>query len=193
MRSCQWVLLLIVLGMQGCISVQPCIHFEAVQKLSRERGQPEVVWTQTPEEEKDYAQQALEIALDGLTRNEAARIAVLNNPTLKAEFGKLGLAAADLAQAKLPRNPSVDALVAVPISIGNSSLGLAGWLSDLWQLPRQKRVTEIAAHQAEYEVAWHVLLTAFTGARAWDEVVSTRRLFAIEKELLHRFSISDWR
>ena len=113
-----------------------------------------------------------------------ARVAVLNNRKLQAELEEIGLAAADLAQAQTPRNPNLDALVIFPISLGNSALGIMGWLSDVWQLPRQKRVAEMAAHQTEYQAAWHVLLTACKGAHAWDAVVAMRGLLAIEKKLL---------
>ena len=178
------ILCLSALSATGCITVQPQTHFEAVQKLSQDRGQRGVVWAQTQEAQQRYAQQSLEIIQDGLTRDESAQVAILNNRMLQAELEELGLAAADLTQAKLPRNPSLDALVVFPLSLGNSGLGLLGWLSDVWQLPRQRRVAEIAAYQSEYQAAWHVLLTAFKGAHAWDEVVATRQLFAIEKELL---------
>ena len=172
------------LALSGCVPVQPHAHFEAVRKLSLERGQAEGVWLQTKNEIQDYAQQSLAIAQDGLTRDEAAHIAVLNNRSLQAELENLGLAAASLTQAKLLRNPNVGALVAFPLSLGSSSLGFAGWLSDLWHLPRRKRVAEIAARRAEYHVAWQVMLTAYEGAQAWDEVVAARQLLEIDTQLL---------
>ncbi len=174
----------LILALSGCVTVQPHSHFEAVQKLSLERGPAEVVWLQTQNEIQGYAQQSLAIAQDGLTRDEAARIAVLNNRSLQAELEELGLAAAELTQAKLPRNPKVDALVAFPLSLGSSSLGFVGWMSELWQLPRRKRVAEIAARRAEYHVAWQVMLTAYKGAHAWDEVVAVRQLLEIDTQLL---------
>jgi len=74
--------------------------------------------------------------------------------------------------------------VAFPLQVASSGLGLIGWLSDLWQVPRRERVAALAARQAEYTAAWHVMLTAYTGAHAWDAVVAARQLRDIEQELL---------
>jgi cobalt-zinc-cadmium efflux system outer membrane protein len=176
--------ILLVLSLGGCATVQPESHFKAVQTLGRERVQTEVVWSQDAKQVQENFQHAVTLAQDGLTRDEAAHIAILNNRTLQAELENLGLAAAELTQAGLLQNPTLEAFIAFPLSVGSSGLGLIGWLSDLWQVPRRKRVAALAARQAEYTAAWHVVLTAYTAAHAWDAVVATRQLLHIEQELL---------
>ena len=176
--------ILLVLSLGGCATVQPESHFKAVQTLGQERVDAEIVWSQDPEQVQENLQRASTLAQDGLTRDEAAQIAILNNRALQAELEDLGLAAAGLTQAGLLQNPTLEAFVAFPLSVGSSGLGLIGWLSDLWQVPRRKRVAALAARQAEYTAAWHVMLTAYTAAHAWDAVVATRQLLHIEQELL---------
>ena len=179
--------ILLFLSLGGCATIKPVqhtSHFDEVQTLAQERVQAEIVWSQNPEQLEKNFQRAFALAKDGLTRDESAQIAVLNNRSLQAELEDLGLAAAALTQAGLLQNPTLEAFVAFPLHVANSGLGLIGWLSDLWHVPRRKRVAALAARQAEYTAAWHVMLTGYTGAHAWDAVVAARQLLDIEQKLL---------
>lgn len=175
--------LLLVAAAGGCAAVRTDPHVAEVARLGTHRGQSEPVWHRTPDDAQRARQQASALAQDGLTRDEAARVAVLTNPALQAELHSLGVAVAELTQAGLPQNPTLDVSVMLPIHVGDTAAGLAGWLSDLWQLPRRKRVAAIAARQAEYRSALHVLRTALRGARAWDAVVSSRGLLDVDRRL----------
>lgn len=167
----------------GCTAVRTDPHVTEVGRLGAQRGQSDPAWHRTPDDAQRATQQALALAQDGLTRDDAARIAVLTNPALQAELHGLGLAAAELVQAGLPRNPTLDASVMFPIPAADTAAGLAGWLSDLWQLPRRKRVAAIAARQAEYRAALHLMRTALHGAEAWDAVVAARGLLDVDRRL----------
>ncbi|MCL5875083.1 MAG: TolC family protein, partial [Candidatus Dependentiae bacterium] len=50
----------------------------------------------------------------GLTRNDAVSIALQNNPDLQADFQNLGIAKADLVQAGLYTNPSINSVFRFP-------------------------------------------------------------------------------
>lgn len=173
----------LVVGVSSCVAVRTDSHFAEVRRLSEQRGQPAPVWSRTSDDARRAMQTALSLARDGLTRAAAARIAVLNNPALQAELNTLGVAVAEFTQAKLPRNPSVTVLAAFPVDVGMSAASLAGWLSDVWQLPRRKRVAEIAVRQIEYQTALRVIVTALKGADAWDGVLAARRLLDIDLRL----------
>ena len=175
--------LLLAAAAGGCAAVRTDPHVAEVVRLGTQRGQPEPVWHRTPDDAQRAGQQASALARDGLTRDEAARVAVLTNPALQAALHTLGVAAAELTQAGLPRNPTLDASVLLPIHAADTAAGLAGWLSDLWQLPRRKRIAAIAARQAEYRAALYVLRTALHGARAWDAVVAARGLLDVDRRL----------
>ena len=175
--------LLLAAAAGGCAAVRTDPHVAEVVRLGTQRGQSEPVWHRTPDDAQRARQQASALARDGLTRDEAARAAVLTNPALQAALHTLGVAAAELTQAGLPRNPTLAASVLLPIHAADTAAGLAGWLSDLWQLPRRKRVAAIAARQAEYRAALHVLRTALHGARAWDAVVASRGLLDVDRRL----------
>ena len=144
--------MLLFLSLAGCAAiqpVQPASHFDAVLALGKERVRGEIVWSQDPEQVQENFQRTFATAQDGLTRDEAAQIAVLNNRSLQAELEELGLAAAELTQAGQLQNPTLEVFVAFPLHVASSGLGLIGWLSDLWQVPRRKRVAALAARQAE--------------------------------------------
>ena len=175
--------LLLAAAAGGCAAVRIDPHVAEVGRLGAQRGQSDPTWHRTPDDAQRATQQALALAQDGLTRDDAARVAVLTNPALQAELHGLGIVAAELTQAGLPRNPTLDASVMFPIHAADTAAGLAGWLSDLWQLPRRKRVAAIAARQAEYRAALHVMRTALHGAEAWDAVVAARGLLDVDRRL----------
>ncbi len=47
-----------------------------------------------------------------------------------------------------------------------------------------QRVAALAARQAEYTAACHVVLTAHAGAHAWHAVLAARQVLDIEQEVL---------
>ncbi len=78
----------------------------------------------------------------GISRDDAIRIALVNNPALQADFESLGIAKADFVQAGLFTNPTIEAGWWFPIKADATQIGVSiGFaLNDLWQIPLKKRI-----------------------------------------------------
>ncbi|MBI5515014.1 MAG: TolC family protein [Deltaproteobacteria bacterium] len=72
---------------------------------------------------------------DGLTEEEAAAIALWNNPTFQSDLAKLGFARGDLADAGLLPNPTLSLLF--PLGPRQLEAWLAWPIDALWQRPRR--------------------------------------------------------
>lgn len=82
------------------------------------------------------------VLADGLTLDEALRLALLNNRRLQAGFMSLGVGRAELVQAGLLRNPSLGLSFLFPTSGGSPKIAadLSQSVVELWQLPARKDV-----------------------------------------------------
>lgn len=98
-------LAVLLVGLAGCASVPADGGFGKVQGLVAERLDQEVQWRRGTAEDAAAAEAVTRLLEDGLTVDEAVQVALLNNRTLQATYGALGLAQADLVQAGLLANP----------------------------------------------------------------------------------------
>lgn len=176
--------ILLLLGFSACATVDTKPRLDSVRKLTRPSVSQDVHWAQTNEVMEQNYKKAFQLAQDGITREDAVAIALLNNRTLQSDLSLLGVAAANLTQAGLLSNPVLSLEILFPIYNADSGAGLFGWLSDLWQLPRRKRMAEIAARQADYMAALRVLEVVVAASNAWDTVVTQRRQVQLAEELL---------
>ena len=181
-KAILWTFLL--LGFSACATVDTKPRLDSVRKLTLPSVSQDVHWAQTNEVMEQNYQKALQLAQDGITREDAVAIALLNNRALQSDLSLLGVAAANLTQAGLLRNPVLGLEILFPIRNADSAAGLFGWLSDLWQLPRRKRIAEIAARQADYRAALRVLEVVVTASDAWDAVLNNRQQVKLTEELL---------
>jgi outer membrane protein, heavy metal efflux system len=181
-KAILWTFLL--LGFSACATVDTKPRLDAVRELTQPSVSQQVHWAQTNEAMEQNYQKALLLAQDGITREDAVVIALLNNRALQSDLSLLGVAAANLTQAGLLRNPVLSLEILFPIRNADSAAGLFGWLSDLWQLPRRKRIAEIAARQADYKAALRVLEVVVTASDAWDAVLNNRQQVKLAEELL---------
>jgi outer membrane protein, heavy metal efflux system len=128
---------------------------------------------------------ALEAVLaDGLTLDEATRLALVENRRLQAGFARLGVSKAELVQAGLLRNPTLSLGFLFPSGGGSPqwTLDLAQSVVELWQLPRREAV-------ARAELARDVLtLSRFAGElvaavrTSYFEAVAARERTAVARE-----------
>ncbi len=118
-----------------------------------------------------------------LSRDEAVRFALINNPLLQADFQKLGIAKADLVQAGLFRNPSINSLFRIRTdSPGDPNVEIDAPvldLADFWQVPLKKRVS-----QDELEIITKEILESILTIYADTKIAYDTCLFAYEKYAL---------
>lgn len=103
-----------VLALCGCASIDPRPAFDDVQRQVAERTGQQARWARTSTEAEEV-RRTVRVLLEGeLTVDEAVQIALLNNPGLQAEYEEIGIAQADLAQAAVVGNPSLELSIGFP-------------------------------------------------------------------------------
>src|SRR4051812_37619203 len=85
-----------------------------VERAVAERSGQQVQW-QRDEAAREQAQQAVKALLrKQLTANSAAQIALLNNRSLQATFEEIGLSRAEVIEAGLLKNPTLEGSIRFP-------------------------------------------------------------------------------
>jgi len=125
---------------------------------------------------------------DGFSADEAAIIALLENPSLRAERDRRGLADAQLLQARILPDPTLDASLDVPSggtregSVNGSLLGL-GW--DVGSLiTRSARVREAkhARASVQLDIAWQEWQVVQEARIAVYRLATLQRQLALAQE-----------
>ena len=104
-RKLNGLVLLGILSVAGCATVNEPERFEEVRATVNERTGYEVAWSGVTAPEQALAEAISAMFADGLTADEAAQVALLNNPRLQAVYANYGIAVAELVQAGLLENP----------------------------------------------------------------------------------------
>ena len=94
-----------VVLLSGCATVNEPERFEELRAGVNERTGYEIAWAGVTAPEQALAEAVAAMFADGLTADEAAQIALLNNPRLQALYANYGIAVAELVQAGLLENP----------------------------------------------------------------------------------------
>ncbi len=172
--------ILFILLLQGCTTVNVEQEYANVQKESLARTGHTITWQQTLGDHKHIQHMVEEILKDGLTREEAIRLSLLNNQDLQSTFQTLGIAQADVVQAGLFTNPSLSALFRIPTN-GNSGTGveidLLFRISDLWNVPLRRNVAEVDALRMTQLVIKEILRTAATARDTFDDLLLQQAMY----------------
>jgi cobalt-zinc-cadmium efflux system outer membrane protein len=164
---------LIFLLFTGCASVNTGQEWKRFQGIAKERTDQELLWEKSEEEQAAILKEVNELLSDGLSRQEAVRIALLNNRLLQSSFEELGISKSDLVQASLLSNPSLGAVIRFLISSGsgtNIDADLFFPISDFWQIPFRKKAAAAQMEAAIVRVAQMVMNTAAEAKHAYDAV-----------------------
>ncbi len=180
--------LLVLLGLSGAFAALGCAHvppeagFPAVEELVAGRLDQELRWRRGEAEDAEVA-----AAVDALLRGElgveqAVQVALLENPSLQADYERLGIAQADLVQAGLLQNPvfaaSARSPSAPPRSV-NLELAVVQNFLDVLLRPARKRLAAAEFERVRLEVADRVLALAAETAAAWYRAVAAGQVAEI--------------
>ena len=119
----------------GCLQVEPQKQVQRAHELVlQSTGQGDLY---DPYEEPMTADEVSALLADGLTLEEAQRIALVHGEDLRAEFQEIGVAQSAWVQSQLLSNPSVDLLVGFPSGGGRTLFEaiLSMELLELWRIP----------------------------------------------------------
>ena len=158
-RTCA-ACLLALLGAAGCVNVDARPDYDRTAALIR--GQTDQPETYLPGADEATLRAAVAAMLqDGVTADEAVRIALLHNPKLQSLFYEVGVSRADVVQAGLPSNPSAGISVQFPSVRAIDGVGLLTKISasvsqnivDLLLIPIRKKIAETQLEQTQLTVA----------------------------------------
>lgn len=174
-----------LLALSGCASVDPRPAFDDVRRQVSERTGQQALWVRTSAQAEEV-RHAVRALLEGeLTADEAAQVALLANPGMQAQYEQIGIARADLAQAAVVSNPSLDLSVGVPDHPEAPTVVGAGLVQDFLSVlvrPLRKRIGEAQLEQTKLLVGDEMLqLAARTKAACY--VLQARQQLVTRLEL----------
>ena len=119
---------------------------------------------------------------DGLTADEAVRIALAHNAGLRAEYEALGIARAELVQAGLWSNPVFD--LNAKFFAGGTEIegGLTQSFLDLFHRPLRRRAAAAELEAAKAAVTRILVRAAFDVRRAFVDVRAAQQMLALYQE-----------
>lgn len=172
----------------GCASISPERgHAEVADALTQRMGIG-TGWESGPPEDERIVARVDELLKDGLTRQEAVAIALMNNRQLQATYEELGISQAEMVQAGLLANPSVTASLGFPTGGGGSinefEFSLTQDFLSLFVLPLRKKVAaeQFAADTARVSGEAFRVATdtseAFVDLQAAEKLLELRRTIA---------------
>ena len=177
------VLLLGGLG-AGCASVSPERGHDQVSSVVSERTGHRTRWEKGPPDEAQIADWVRKVTKQGLTRERAVEIALVNNPALAATYEELGVSQADMVQAGLLRNPAFGVDLGFRLNDGQNDelrLSLVQDFLDLIVMPLRKQLAREQFEADTLNVANRALEVAadvekaFVAAQADVQLVAFRR------------------
>ncbi len=113
-------------------------------------------------------------------------MALLNNQQLQSQLIEIGLGHADVVQAGLFSNPSLEALVRFPLDGGssNSEGGLLQNLAELWRVPARKRVAQSELERTILAVAHQAAALAAEAKADYVSAVTASQALLVAEENL---------
>ncbi|MFT6040559.1 MAG: cobalt-zinc-cadmium efflux system outer membrane protein [Planctomycetota bacterium] len=177
------VLILPTLLAASCVQVEPGPDYDRARSLFTEStGRVDVF---DPYAEALTQEELDEIVADGLSLDEALRVALLNNRELQADFHDIGIAHADWVQSQLMSNPSLDALLRFPSGGGRGMLEATVGMEflELWRIPVRTKAAEQALETTVFRIA----------RRAGERLADTRSSYysAVAAQELHQVAIDN--
>lgn len=162
----------------GCAQVKPQADFGLARQLTMDRTGAVAVYD--PDAAGPSLDEIAEMLGDGLSVDEAVRLALLNNRRLQAEFMAIGVARADVVQAGLLSNPTLGLSAQFPEGGGRSNIqaSLAQNIADLWQIPKRQKAADATLEETILRVAnaaatlFHQTRIDYYQAKAAEELLA---------------------
>ena len=177
---------LVLLG--GCATLPRDLGRSDVDALVEERGQP-------VEASASKTSQTLVVSLtaEPLTAESAIRVALVNNPRLKASYAQLGFAAADVYEAGRIRNPIFSATLLDSNRSGDrdqNTFGLVTSFTDILTLSSRKRLATAEFSVMKQSIGAEVLEVAADAEAAYYWFVAAKQVAALRKQVAKAGALS---
>jgi len=172
--------------LSGCASVSAKGGFQDVQSVVKSRSGHRTHWNQGSSED-EWVQETVKAMLDEkLSVDEAVQIALLNNPTLQAEYEELGIAQADLVQAGLLSNPIFSGSWLEPTGQGttNTDLSIEQNFLDLLFLPLNRKMAKEQLIQVKHLVGNSLLKFTSEVRTAYYEYQADNQMYGLHEKYM---------
>ncbi len=173
---------LLLLALSGCATVDPAADYErAREAVAAATGETDLY---QPGAEEAAQARVAELLQDGLTAREAVQVCLLNNRDIQTALFEIGLARADVVQAGLLSNPSLDVLVRFPIDGGQTLTegGLVHNLVELWHVPARERHAESELTRTVLALAHDAANLAAQAKSAYASALATREAESVAEQ-----------
>lgn len=139
-----------------------------------------------PDAAREAGAEARRLMEDGLSLDEAVRVALLTNPLVRAGMLRAGVARADVVQAGLLSNPTLGISLRLPEGGGlsNLDLGIAQNVADLWMIPARVRAAERDLARTILDVAREICELATEVKLAYAAALAATESHAIAQDNL---------
>lgn len=173
-----------LVSLGGCQTVNPTADYARTSELVREHTGSADVYE--PDANASIDEKVAALLADGLTVDEAVRVALLNNRGFHAAFHEIGASRADVVQSRLLSNPSLSLSLRFPEGGGRSNLtaGFAQQIVDLWQIPVRRRVAEAELEQVILSAADRAVRLSSEVKQAYYQVLAAEKAEALAGENL---------
>ncbi len=182
LRPCVTVLLAV--STVGCATVKPAADFARSRQLIQETTS--VRGTFDPDAPPMTTADIEGVLADGLSLDEAVRLALVNSRRLQAEFMRIGVAKADWVQAGLLSNPSLEAAVMFPVGGGRSNIqaSFAQNLLQALRIPVKKQIAQRQLDEAVLTIARRAGELAADTRGAYYDAVAADETLRVSRESL---------
>ncbi len=181
-------LFITLLALSGCAVLPPDLGRSDVDALVGERGMP--VDAATSRNGDSLVDSLSSHPLDA---ESVIRIALVNNPELKASYAQLGFASADVYAAGRIRNPVFSAAILDTNRAGDRdqlTFGLAASFTDLLTLRARKRLATAEFARMKQSIGAEVLKVAADAEAAYYRFVAAGQVAALRAQIARAGSLT---
>lgn len=173
----------------GCATTDPSGDIRASAQKVTDRTGVDTSWP-GPGQRGDG--NALWDARSDLVARQAVRLALMGNPSVRADLAAIAAARAEFAQAHLPTNPVANVMAGwnVDSAGGMLTAGVMQSLSSLWLLPARKRAARARLQQAVLETADNAIGLAADVEQSHRRIVYYQKLLPVLEERRRLLSLA---
>ena len=157
--------------------------FSDVQRLVSQRTGNEIAWDQRAKDDGAVASGTRSLLANGLTADEAAQIALLNNRRLQAIYENLGVARGELIQAGLLKNPRLEGALRIRGRDDVLELSVVQDFMSIFTIPLRRARAKAEFERVKLQVTGEAIelagrtRMAFYRLLAEQQAISMRRSF----------------
>lgn len=176
-----WIPVACIAVAGGCVQVNPGPRIDEAAGLVEQRLGQKPAWT-APWDDQPPAWDGRSV----LHLQNAVATALRNNRDLRADLEMIGQADANLAQAGLLANPTINFMIMFPSGGGRSMLRGSGLpmqqLQDLWMIPARQEVARAALQETILRVADRAVVIAAEVKGVYARLQYTQRAIELIRE-----------